>query len=324
MAREEENSIPGQTYPGTKLSYPRRLPNGATLASMTSSAHLSELGEFLKARRAELSPPTVGLPETDGRRRVAGLRREEVAVLAAISTDYYTRLEQGRITPSASVLAALVRVLQLNDDQRDYLYELAGREVSRPRRRAPQKVQPQLRTVLNELSVTPGMILGRYLDILAWNPMAAALLNTDFAKIPEKKRNYIRQLFTDPAMKSLYADWENSARTAVAVLRRRAAARPDDPGLAALVGELSVQDDQFRQWWGGRHVAPRTGGIKVFNHPVAGELTLDWDALTCSGDPDQELIIWIAEPDSRSYEGLRFLSSWAETHQDRSASDTVS
>ncbi|MFJ8358413.1 helix-turn-helix domain-containing protein [Streptomyces sp. NPDC093984] len=290
---------------------------------MASSAHLNELGEFLKARRAELGPRAVGLPDTDGRRRVAGLRREEVAVLAAISTDYYTRLEQGRITPSASVLSALVRVLQLSDDQRDYLFELAGREVGRPRRRASQKVLPQLRTVMNELSVTPGMILGRYLDILAWNPMAAALFGTDFTKVPERQRNYIRQLFTDPAMKSLYADWENSARNAVAVLRRRAAARPDDPGLAVLVGELSVQDDQFRQWWGGRQVAPRTGGIKVFNHPVAGELTLDWDALTCEADPDQQLIIWIAEPGSRSHEGLRFLSSWAGARQERSASDTI-
>ncbi|CAM3543326.1 helix-turn-helix domain-containing protein [Kibdelosporangium persicum] len=118
-------------------------------------------------------------------------------MLAAISTDYYTRPEQDRITPSTSVLAALVRVLHLNDAQRDYLYELAGRQVNRPRRTV-QKVQRQLLAVLTELSVTPGMILGRYLDILAWNPMAAALLNTDFSTIPEKKRNYVRHIFTDP------------------------------------------------------------------------------------------------------------------------------
>jgi transcriptional regulator with XRE-family HTH domain len=287
---------------------------------MTGSAHLNELGEFLKARRAELSPRTVGLPDPDRRRRVTGLRREEVAVLAAISTDYYTRLEQGRITPSTSVLAALVRVLHLNDPQRDYLYELAGRQVSRPRRTA-QRVQPRLLTVMNELSVTPGMILGRYQDILAWNPMAAALLNTDFAAIPEKKRNYVRHIFTDPAMRSLYPDWETCARNTVAVLRRRAVAHPDDPRLTALVGELSVQDDQFRQWWADRHVGPSTGGLKVINHPVAGELTLDWDALTCSADPEQELIIWIAEPNSRSHEALRFLASWAMTHQNQPASE---
>ncbi|MDT0321193.1 helix-turn-helix domain-containing protein [Streptomyces millisiae] len=290
---------------------------------MTSNAHLAELGEFLKARRAELSPRTVGLPDTGGRRRVAGLRREEVAGLAAISTDYYTRLEQGRTTPSASVLSSLVRVLHLNDDQRDYLFELAGRDVGRRRPRTRQKTQPQLRTVLDELSVTPAMILGRNLDILAWNPMAEGLFSTDFSEIPDQRRNYLRQLFTDPAMRSLYSDWEDSARNAVAVLRRRAAARPDDPGLTALVGELSVRDDQFRQWWGGHHVAPRTGGTKVFNHPLAGELTLDWDALTCEADPEQQLIIWIAEPDSRSSEGLRFLASWAATHQDCGARDTA-
>ncbi|MGW6907947.1 helix-turn-helix domain-containing protein [Streptomyces sp. NPDC054940] len=280
---------------------------------MNSSAHRKELGQFLKARRAELSPRTVGLPETDRRRRVAGLRRDEVAVLTAISTDYYTRLEQGRMAPSASVLAELVRVLHLSDDQRDHLFELAGKEAGRARRRAPQKAHPRLRTVLNELSVAPGVILGRHLDILAWNPMAAALFGTDFAKVPQQQRNYVRQLFTDPAMRTLYADWEDSARNAVAVLRQQAAACPDDRRLAALVGELSVQDDQFREWWGGRHVVPRTGGTKVFNHPVAGELTLAWDALACVADPDQQLIVWSAEPDSRTYEGLRFLSSWAAT-----------
>ncbi|MGW2524658.1 helix-turn-helix domain-containing protein [Streptomyces sp. NPDC001617] len=280
---------------------------------MNSSAHRKELGQFLKARRAELSPRTVGLPETDRRRRVAGLRRDEVAMLAAISTNYYTRLEQGRMAPSTSVLSELVRVLHLSDAQRDQLFELAGREASRARRRAPQKAHPRLRTVLNELSVAPGMILGRHLDILAWNPTAAALFGTDFAKTPQQQRNYVRQLFTDPAMRTLYADWEDSARNAVAVLRQQAAARPDDRRLADLVGELSVHDDQFRQWWGGRPVVPRTGGTKVFNHPVAGELSLAWDALTCVADPDQQLIVWSAEPDSRTYEGLRFLSSWTAT-----------
>ncbi|MER5659783.1 helix-turn-helix domain-containing protein [Streptomyces mirabilis] len=280
---------------------------------MNSSAHRKELGQFLKARRAELGPRTVGLPETDRRRRVAGLRRDEVAMLAAISTNYYTRLEQGRMTPSTSVLSELVRVLHLSDAQRDQLFELAGREAGRARRRAPQKAHPRLRTVLNELSVAPGMILGRHLDILAWNPTAAALFGTDFAKAPQQQRNYIRQLFTDPAMRTLYADWEDSARNAVAVLRQQAAACPDDRRLADLVGELSVQDEQFCQWWGGRPVVPRAGGAKVFNHPVAGELSLTWDALTCVADPDQQLIIWSAEPESRTYEGLRFLSSWAAT-----------
>ncbi|MEU6146880.1 helix-turn-helix domain-containing protein [Streptomyces sp. NPDC047081] len=280
---------------------------------MNSSAHRKELGEFLKARRAELSPRTVGLPEADRRRRAAGLRRDEVAVLAGISTSHYTRLEQGRTTTSASVLSELVRVLHLSDDHRDRLFELAGREPGGARRRAPQKAHPRLRTVLNELSLAPGMILSRHLDMLAWNPMAAALLGTDFAKVPGPERNYVRRLFTDPAMRALYADWEDSARNAVAVLRQQAAACCDDRRLTALVGDLSVRDDQFRQWWGGRHVPPRTGGTKVLNHPVAGELTLAWDALTCVADPDQKLIVWSAEPGSRTYDGLRFLASWSTT-----------
>ncbi|MEU6373555.1 helix-turn-helix transcriptional regulator [Streptomyces sp. NPDC046909] len=280
---------------------------------MTSNAHLKELGQFLKARRAELGPRTVGLPEAEGRRRVTGLRRDEVAALAGISTNYYTRLEQSRATPSASVLATLARVLRMSDKQRDRLFDLAGRETGPPRRRAPQKAHPRLRTVLNELSTTPGLVLGPYLDILAWNPMATALFGTDYTQIPDGQRNYIRQLFTDPAMRSLYADWESSARNAMAVLRRWAAVRPDDRRLTDLVGELSLRDDRFRQWWGGRDVAPRTGGVKVFRHPVAGELTLGWDALSREADCDQQLVVWAAEPGSPAYEGLRFLSSWSAT-----------
>ncbi|MGP3961001.1 helix-turn-helix domain-containing protein [Nonomuraea sp. 3N208] len=279
---------------------------------MTSNAHLNELGEFLKARRAELSPRTVGLPDSGTPRRVAGLRREEVALLAAISTDYYTRLEQGRIHPSAPVLAALARVLHLDDGQRDYAFELAGKLAGRPRRRTAQKVQPQLHRLLDDLTAIPGMVLGRSMDILAWNPLAAALL-TNFAKVPEKKRNYVHILFTDPAMKSLYGDWDTVARTCVAHLRMRATKYPDDPRLAVLVGELSVQNPQFRQWWGAHHVAARTMGAKAFNHPVARTLTLDWDTLTCSTDADQELVIWTAEPGTASYDGLQILSSWNAT-----------
>ncbi|MEU9208630.1 helix-turn-helix domain-containing protein [Streptomyces sp. NPDC048415] len=277
---------------------------------MTSNAHLNELGEFLKARRAELSPRTVGLPDTGGPRRVAGLRREEVALLAAISTDYYTRLEQGRIQASASVLAALAGVLHLGDDQRDYLFELAGKGIARPRRRTVQKVQPQLQRLLDDLTATPAMVVGRRMDVLTWNPLAAALV-TDFAEIPEKQRNYIRLLFTDPAMKSLYPEWETVARGAVAQLRMEAAKYPDDPRLTALVGELSVRDAHFRQWWGAHHVSALTVGTKTLNHPVAGELVLDWDTLTCSTDPDQQVIIWTAAAGTPTHERLRFLASWA-------------
>ncbi|MBA2952061.1 helix-turn-helix domain-containing protein, partial [Streptomyces sp. PSKA28] len=267
------------------------------LGGMSSNVPLNELGEFLKKRRSELSPTTVGLPDTGRPRRVAGLRREEVAHLASISTDYYTRLEQGRMQASAPVLDVLARVLHLDDDERGYLFQLAGKTSTRARRRGMQKVQPQLQRVLDDLTATPAIVQGRRGDILAWNALAAALV-TDFARIPEKHRNYPRITFTDPAMRTLYADWETSAQTAVAQLRMEAAQYPEDPRLIALVGELSMRDKQFAQWWGDHRVAARTVGTKTLNHPIVGELVLDWDTLTANTDPDQHLTVWTAEPGS--------------------------
>lgn len=199
---------------------------------MSSDAHSNELGEFLKARR------------------VKGLRREEVALLSSISTDYYTRLEQGRRQASAQVLTALARVLRLDDEERAYMLELAGKTTARPRRQSAQKVQPQLRRLLDELTTTPALVLGRRMDILAWNPMAAALL-TDFSRIPERNRNYAWMVFSDPAMKVIHADWENTAHSCVAALRMEAGRNPQDPRMATLVGELSLRDDGFRRWWRG-------------------------------------------------------------------------
>ncbi|TSD92869.1 helix-turn-helix domain-containing protein [Skermania sp. ID1734] len=280
---------------------------------MTSSAHRSELGEFLKARRMELSPEMVGLAH-GGRRRVRGLRREEVALLASISTDYYTRLEQGRRQASAPVLDTLARVLRLDDDERTYLFELSGKDAERPRRRPAQKVQPHLRRLLDDFAMTPAMVIGRRMDILAWNRLAAALI-TDFGQLPESQRNYVRLMFTDPAMRTLYPAWAEVAQTGVAQLRMEAARDPKDPRLTALVGELSVLDNDFRRWWGAHHVAVRGMGTKVLRHPVAGELTLDWDTYTCVTDPDQQLVAWTAESGTPSHDGLRILASWAASEQ---------
>ncbi|PZG23342.1 helix-turn-helix domain-containing protein [Nonomuraea aridisoli] len=279
---------------------------------MSNNAHPSELGDFLKARRTELSPETVGLPDAGGRRRVKGLRREEVAMLASISTDYYTRLEQGRRRASEPVLDTIARVLRLSDDERAYMFELSGKDAARPRRRVAQKVQPQLRRLLDDLTTTPAVVLGRRTDILAWNPMAAALF-TDFSRIPEKKRNFVRLVFTDPALRALYPEWEYMAQAGVAQLRMEAARDPRDPRLMELVGELSVQDEDFRRWWGSHTVAVREMGTKVLRHPVAGDLTLDWSTLTFAPDPDQQLVTLTAEPGSPSHDGLRILASWAAT-----------
>ncbi|MYV97811.1 helix-turn-helix domain-containing protein [Streptomyces sp. SID3343] len=288
---------------------------------MSSSAHRDELGAFLKARRMELTPAMVGLPQTGGRRRVKGLRREEVALLASISTDYYTRLEQGRRQASQSVLESLTEVLRLDDDEREYVYGLAGKDEPRPRRVSAQKVQPRLRRLLDDLAGTPAMVLGRRMDVLAWNSMAAALI-TDFGKVPEKQRNMVRLVFMDPAFRALYPDWKNVAHACVAQLRMEAARDPHDLRLAALVGELSVQDADFRRWWGAHHVAARGMGTKVYHHPVAGDLTLDWDTLTCATDPDQQLVTWTTEPGSPSHDGLRILSSWAATDESTASADT--
>ncbi|MFI6624696.1 helix-turn-helix domain-containing protein [Streptomyces sp. NPDC050528] len=280
------------------------------LGSMTSNVTLNELGEFLKKRRSELSPRTVGLPSTSRPRRVAGLRREEVAQLASISTDYYTRLEQGRMQASAPVLDTLARVLRMDEDERGYLFQLAGRTTVRTRRRGVQKVQPQLQRVLEDLAAVPAIVQGRRGDVLAWNALAAALV-TDFSRILEKHRNYPRLIFTDPAMRSMYADWETAAQVTVAQLRMEAAKYPEDPRLIALVGELSMRDQQFAQWWGDHRVAARTVGTKTLIHPVVGEVTLDCDTLTANTDPDQYMTVWTAAPGSPAHDQLRILASWA-------------
>ncbi|MEV0685586.1 helix-turn-helix transcriptional regulator [Nocardia sp. NPDC050378] len=286
---------------------------------MTERApHLRELGGFLKARRAELDPEDVGLSvHSAAARRVAGLRREEVADMAAISHDYYTRIEQGRLAPSEPVLDALVRVLRLNDAQRDYAESLVRRSDRRPAKRGQKSVRPQLQRLLDQLTETPALVFGRYLDILAWNHLAAALI-TDFGRMAPRQRNYVRMVFTDPAMRTLYDDWESVARTCVAILRMDAATNPTDPQLTALVGELSIADEQFRQWWAARNVARQEFGSKTLNHPDVGEMTLNWDTFSSSGDSEQQLVLWSAEPGTTSHEKLRILTSWSApvTRQD--------
>lgn len=274
-----------------------------------ASGRPSELGDFLRARRAQLTPQEVGLPDSGSFRRVAGLRREEVAQLAAISVDYYTRLERGRVAASASVLVTLARALRLNDDQQTYLYELAGKASARPRRRPAQRVRPAMRRLLDQLTQTPAMVLGRRMDILAWNASAAALF-TDFTRTPANRRNYVRLLFTDPVMRALHVDWEDAARTSVAALRMEAAHDPDDPDLAVLVGELSVQDAQFRTWWASHQVVSTSYGTKHYRHPVMGELTLDCDVWASPDGSEQRLMVLTAEPGTPSHQALGILASW--------------
>ncbi|MFI1919170.1 helix-turn-helix domain-containing protein [Nocardia sp. NPDC020380] len=282
----------------------------------------ARLGDFLKARRAQLTPHEVGLPESDNRRKVTGLRRTEVAQLAAISVEYYTRLEQGRVQASATVLGSLARALRLDEDQQTYLYEVAGKSDARPRRRrTAQRVRPAMRRLLDQLTETPAIVLGKRLDILEWNASAIALYG-DFTRFPAPQRNYIRLLFTDRHFRALHRDWAHDARSAVSALRMEAAQDPGDPELARLVGELSVQDNDFRTWWAEHHVDSTGSGTKNYHHPLAGDLTLDCDTWLSPDGSGQRLMVLTADPATPSHDALRILLAWETTHPHTSAEES--
>lgn len=243
-----------------------------------------------------------------------GLRREELAALAGVSADYYTRLEQGRdVNVSAEVLDAVCRTLRLDNAERSHLHHLARPGQPAPARVRPQgpthRVRPGLLRVLDTLDNAPAMVVGRRLEILAWNRLASALI-TDFAALPESGRNGIRLLFLDDSVKDLYPDWEQVARDAVADLRMDAGRHPDDPLLVALVGELSELSEDFRRWWAEHPVREKANGTKRFHHPIVGELTLSYETFRLPDDPDQALVINTAQPGSPSAEALSLLASW--------------
>jgi transcriptional regulator with XRE-family HTH domain len=271
----------------------------------------AELGAFLRARRAEVSPEQAGLPAARKGRRVQGLRREEVAQLAMISTDYYTRLEQGRLTgASTSVLDAIADALRLGDDQRIYLYKLTNKKVT-PRSTRAERVRPQTQLLLDNLVNTPAIALGRCLDVLAWNSLAAALF-IDFGQIPSHDRNFLRLLFLDSEVRGRYADWQSIARTCVAFLRMAVVDRPADPRLIEVTGDLSGHDADFRTWWAERNVDYQMFGTKSLRHPVAGAFTLDWQLLRSAYGDGQTILVMTAPSGTRSQEALRFLSAWTD------------
>ena len=273
-----------------------------------------ELADFLKRARSQSDPLRAGLP-TDGRvRRVAGLRREEVALLAGVSTDYYTRLEQGRkITPSPGVLDAIARALDLHTVGRAHLGNLIGAGPVRASRTAPsvQRVRPGLHQLLDALESQPAMILGRRMDILASNSLARALF-ADFDALKPRHRNYARWLFFDDAAHELFVDWDAQARAAVESLRFAAAGHPDDRLTVELIDELSQKSGDFRQWWAEHRVYQRTFGTKRLRHPIVGDLSIDYETLSLPGDPDQTLFIYTTEPATSSRQALDLLVSWIQ------------
>src|ERR1700760_656332 len=275
----------------------------------------TELAEFLTARRARLTPQDAGRAGRGGRGAVPGLRREELARLAGVSVDYYTRLEQGRSrSASADVLDALATALQLNDAERQHLHLLAKPQPAQRKRRAhPQSVDMATLRLLELFDQvwSPAFVLGRRLDVLAHNRLAGALI-TEFRELPAPLRNQARFVFFDPHARELYADWDEVAADTVAMLRLDAGRYPDDEKLSALVGDLSIRSAEFRTWWSKHNVERRTTGTKAYHHPLVGDLTVKYQALNPSGDPDQVLIVYTTEPGSADETSLRLLANWHE------------
>ncbi|MFR9775402.1 helix-turn-helix domain-containing protein [Micromonospora sp. MS34] len=260
------------------------------------------LGDYLRARRELVGPADVGLPP-HGRRRVPGLRREEVALLAGISADYYLRLEQGRDRhPSAQVLDALARALRLDDDAAAHLHRLARSAPPRPPQR-PERVPVGIRQLVASWTATPAFVHGRYADVLYANAAANAL-----SPVFTEGVNVLRAVFLDPAALHAYPVTEAIAANAVAGLRTLVGVDPDDPRLAALVEELSSGSDRFRRLWARYDVAARTGGgVRTLRHPRVGELRLRYEKLLISGT-SQTLVVYHADPDSPSARALRELT----------------
>ncbi|HWC83224.1 MAG TPA: helix-turn-helix transcriptional regulator [Pseudonocardiaceae bacterium] len=281
------------------------------MTERAAEGHNQELREFLRSRRARITPAEAGLADQPGSRRVPGLRREEVAQLAGVSVDYYVRLERGRaVNVSESVLDALARALDLNDTERDHLFTLARPVRGRARPIPAQRVRAGLRRVLDSLTEAPAHVLGRRRDMLAGNRMARALL-TDGDGKPTTERNMARYMFVDPGARALYVDWERGARTTVAALHLYAGRNPADPKLAELIGELSLRSNDFRRWWAEHDVMRNAFGTKHMHHPLVGDLILDYESLTVTDDPEQTLGIYTAEPGSESDRNLRKLAELA-------------
>ncbi|MGH3253126.1 MAG: helix-turn-helix transcriptional regulator [Trebonia sp.] len=271
------------------------------------------LADFLRRARSARDPLETGLP-ADGRvRRVPGLRREEVALLAGVSADYYTRLEQGRrIVPSGQVLDAVADALGLDDASRTYLRDLMGTTAAARGRGGAQaqRVRRGLYQLLDALDTQPALILGRRTDVLAANRMAKALF-TDFDALPPRERNYVRWMLLSQEARNLFLDWEAQACNAVDSLRFDAGKKPGDPRTQQLVGELSLASAEFRRWWSEHHVHQRTFGSKRLHHPVVGELTVDYETLFLPGDSQQTLYIYTTPPDSTSRQAMNLLANWS-------------
>jgi transcriptional regulator with XRE-family HTH domain len=270
----------------------------------------AELSEFLRTRRARLKPEDVGLPDFGRHRRVPGLRREELAQLAGVSVAYYTRLEQGNgRNVSAEVLDSIARALRLNDAEHAHLMHLAKPKQKKKQAVRNEQVRGPLRQLLDMMDGFPAYVSGRRSDILAWNRMAAAVFG-DWSELAPQDRNWARLVFLRPEYRELFVEWDQKASDMVSYLRMDAGCHPDDPRLSALVGELSVKSEEFRQLWATHDVKEKRYGVKRIRHPLVGDMTLNFESFRLPDDSEQTLITYHAEPGSPSAEALRLLASW--------------
>jgi transcriptional regulator with XRE-family HTH domain len=273
-----------------------------------------EVRDFLTSRRARLTPDKAGVPFYGGQRRVKGLRREEVAMLAGMSTDYYTRLERGKLDgASETVLDSLARALQLDEAERGHLFDLAAASnagASPPRRTrgtATPRVRQGVQRLLDTIT-TPAYVRNNRTDVLATNTMARALYGD--ALTEAGRFNLARFLFLDSRSQEFFGEWSIVARDCVAALRVEAGRNPYDRNLTDLVGELSTRSDEFRTWWATHNVKVHTTATKTFHHPGVGAVELTGEALLLPGDEGLTIITYTVEPNSPSAQALDFLASW--------------
>ncbi|MCG7210129.1 helix-turn-helix transcriptional regulator [Streptomyces arenae] len=284
----------------------------------------SEIRTFLRSRRDRVTPEQAGLP-VYGNRRVSGLRRGELAMLAGVSVEYYTRMERGNLSGvSDSVLDAVAGALRLNETERDHLYALAraaNTSPARARRRSVRStVRPSIERIVNGMPDLPAFVRNNRFDVLAANPLARALHCEWFDGGVAEPVNTVRFVFLDPRAASFYGDWERVARQGVGSLRVEVAKNPYDRELSNLIGELSTRSDVFRKMWGAHDVHVYNEGTKRFRHPVVGDLELVHEALAlpAPGDTGLSITVYSAEPGTPSEDALRLLASWAATSQDAS------
>ncbi|MGI5349744.1 helix-turn-helix transcriptional regulator [Streptomyces sp. CA-250714] len=274
----------------------------------------AELGDFLRSRRARIQPQDVGFASGSGHRRVPGLRREELAHLAGVSVDYYVRLEQGRNqSVSDAVLGAVADALRLDEDEREHLFRLARPHRPVPARGAPgtarpeaDSVRPEVRQLLDWITA-PALVMGRRMDVLAWNRPVCALI-TDFDALPPAERNMCRLHLLNAEIGSRYPDREMIAREAVGHLRIAAGRHPEDPELWRLVAELVEHSPEFRQHWELHTVRTKSYGIKHIDHPDAGPLALTYEITHFPQDPELALLVYTAAPGTPEEDALRLMA----------------